>query len=371
MTLVHKPMSIWVLTEHKNATFTINFALPASRGPKSEHIRLTSWSSDDVSRIGLPGFLETLQRHLTAVPPEAVIFSRYVHPHGWEILEALQRRGVTCLFHLDDRLDSIPPAISDRYGAKYDAAYRADLDECLRRADGILTSTSPLADQISHIYPGKPIRRLQGIYYVAQPELTLQGVRSSLARLKRRTLKRTTLTVGYMGTISHERDLLPIVPQIHDLMRRNPAVAFETFGLPVPQSLSNAFPDRTRQFGFSRSYDDFLRTLYELGWDIGLAPLVNDNFNHAKTITKFVEYSACRVPTLAARCEPYSRVPRDAICLASDGDWISEIERLLIDSSIRRQQTLAARRYCKVSASANGATACLIDTIRECSGNAQ
>jgi hypothetical protein len=227
----------------------------------------------------------------------------------------------------------------------------AELHACILASDGVLASTPILAAHLAVRYPRHNIRTVLGVCYDRAPGWTAQGTRSRLARFKRRLSTVGVQTLGYMGSSSHLRDLATATPQIAELMRARPNLRFETLGLPAPDVLKIEFGDRIGQFGYSRSYTEFLSTLYELNWDLGLAPLVQDDFNRAKTATKFVEYTACGVPTLAEDVAPYSSVGREhyAIALASGGAWARVASDLLSSPAIRHQQLRRAQALCRSS----------------------
>lgn len=129
--------------------------------------------------------------------------------------------------------------------------------------------------------------------------------------------------VGYAGSRSDLRDLELVVPALQELMARRPDVHFETFGMPAPQALALRWPDRVSTVGFSPEYGGYLRTLYTLGWDLGLCPLVDDEFNRCKTATKLAEYTACGIPALCSDVVPYRQVLGrvSAAPLVAPGDW--------------------------------------------------
>jgi glycosyltransferase involved in cell wall biosynthesis len=277
--------------------------------------------------------------------------------------------GIVTIFHLDDLLQQMPADIGPKYAATYSDAYMAELHACILASDGVLASTPILAAHLAVRYPQHNIQTVLGVCYDPAPGWAAQGIRSRLARFKRRLSSVGVQTLGYMGSSSHLRDLATVTPQIAELMRERPNLRFETLGLPAPDVLKNEFGERIGQFGYARNYTEFLSTLYELNWDLGLAPLVQDDFNRAKTATKFVEYTACNVPTLAEDVEPYSSVGReyDAIALASGGAWAKAAAELLSNPASRHRQLRRAQALCRSSFTATAALGQMLAAIDELS----
>jgi GT2 family glycosyltransferase/glycosyltransferase involved in cell wall biosynthesis len=77
--------------------------------------------------------------------------------------------------------------------------------------------------------------------------------------------------------------------------------------------------------------------LYQLNLDIALAPLLNNEFNRAKSINKLLEYGACGYYTLCSNIKPYEGVTCPLLPYKVDA-WVSEIEKCLVDLDDTRQK---------------------------------
>lgn len=340
---------LWLFTEHRNATALINFELPQMASTKQMNVSYESWSSQEVASLGLDALTALLKDKASASTPDAAIFSRFVLPHGLALIALCRSLGVKTFFHLDDLLLQLPTDIGQKYSEVYSAKYVAELQACILATDGVLASTPVLAEQLATRHPQLNIQTILGVCHVELPGWKLPGIRSRLARLKRKLTTSGTQTLGYMGSSSHERDLATISPQIAELMRAKPHIHFETLGLSAPKALKAEFGNRVREFGYTRNYAEFLAALYELGWDLGLAPLVQDDFNRAKTATKFVEYTACGIPTLAEDIETYASLDRQhvAISLATKGAWANAADQMLSNPARLNRQLLQAQQLCR------------------------
>ena len=79
--------------------------------------------------------------------------------------------------------------------------------------------------------------------------------------------------------------------------------------------------------------------------DIFIAPLVDNEFNRAKSHLKYLEYGAMQVPGIFANLEPYSAVVSDGMngfLAATQDEWYEKISRLIEDSDLRKKIGKAA-----------------------------
>jgi hypothetical protein len=358
---------LWLFTEHRNATFTINFSLPCKAAGAQREVQYESWSGEEVNQQGVVQMISTLRMRASAALPDAAIFSRFVTPHGKTLIDLCKSLGILTIFHIDDLLQEMPTDIGEKYTSVYSSAYMAELQKCISATDGIITSTAVLAKHLAKLYPQHEIRTIKGVCYAPTSAWSTQGLRSRVARANRKLSTLGIQTIGYMGSSSHLRDLATVTPQIADLLRTRPKLHFETLGLPAPDTLKAEFGNRVREFGYSRSYPDFLHTLYELDWDLGLAPLVKDDFNQAKTATKFVEYTAAGIPTLAENIDPYASVDphKKAIALANNEHWVEVATNLLSKPYLRQQQLRHAQVLCQSSFDGTSALNQLLLTLSQ------
>src|SRR3546814_18963939 len=91
-------------------------------------------------------------------------------------------------------------------------------------------------------------------------------------------------------------------------------------------------------------YDDYVVDLRRRGWSLGLSPLCNNPFTRMKTYTKWVEYTAAGIPTIASDHPVYRDCCADgAARLVTDGDWHAALPDLLV-AIVARQTILAHAR---------------------------
>jgi glycosyltransferase involved in cell wall biosynthesis len=338
------PQTVAVFTEHRNATHHINFVAPFEGGAAGPGVGFTL-SGDEIAALGAADLHARLEHACTSRRIGLAVLSRLVGEGADSVRTYFQRRGVPVCFHIDDWLFGLPPDLGPPYVARYDHAFGVRLQAALQAADAVLCATPHLAALVRARVPGKPVLTLPGICYRPFPGRR-PALRARLARARRRLVQRRRVVVGYAGSSSHLRDLALVLPALHQLMERHPAVHFQTLGMPAPACLAARWPGRVSALGYSRDYAGYLRTLYELGWDIGLCPLVDDEFNRSKTATKLAEYTACGVPALCSDVVPYRDVLATApgARLVPAAGWPQALQDWCSDETARRAGWRAAEQ---------------------------
>jgi glycosyltransferase involved in cell wall biosynthesis len=89
---------------------------------------------------------------------------------------------------------------------------------------------------------------------------------------------------------------------------------------------------------------DWPEQVVGLGLDIGLAPLVDNFFNRAKSNLRYLEYSASKMATVASPVEPYKIITDGKGLLASTTEeWIDHISSLIEDK--KKRTTIATNAF--------------------------
>jgi len=78
----------------------------------------------------------------------------------------------------------------------------------------------------------------------------------------------------------------------------------------------------------------FPAIMRKANFDIGIAPLKDNEFNHGKSCVKFYEYAAAGAVTLASDVHPY----KDEVgytAKAKTKEWVKKLEKLIVDKKFR------------------------------------
>lgn len=154
------------------------------------------------------------------------------------------------------------------------------------------------------------------------------------------------IRIGYIGTPTHDQDLEIVVQAVQKISQE--------FGEKVEVEVIGAFERRAPMFGKrvalpkKTEYPNFVEWLGKrVHWDIGIIPLVDDEFNRSKSFLKFIEYSALNLAIVCSDVETYSSVAKDgvnALVVSNTTDaWYKALRKLVVDKSLRR--SLAANAY--------------------------
>ncbi len=265
--------------------------------------------------------------------PTLVIFSRYGVPYA-DVLPALfKARNVATVYHTNDDLLNIDPALEEIQQRKSDPVVLRVRKRLLEQTDLIYASTAALGDRLAHQFPQQTV-------FSARCTPYLDFLISSEPDRKK------ALTFGYMGSKGHQADLNAIAPQIAQILTDYPQVRFETFGtIEMPEALK-IFSQQTKAYGTEPDYAKFLNQLQQLNWAIGLAPLQNTEFNQCKTASKYVEYTACGIATLASDGPVYAQFTPEQILTVASDQWFNKIQQLIEDETLRNRLVTNSQAHC-------------------------
>lgn len=154
------------------------------------------------------------------------------------------------------------------------------------------------------------------------------------------------IVLGYMGTASHEADLLSILEPLRSLLHRyRDRISLELVGVIDPyrkKAMFGNLPVSVKTVPIECvEYPDFVQWMRDsLQWDIGLAPLENTPFTACKSDIKWLDYSMLGVPAVFSSSEAYDgSVTNNETGLIADTieDWYNALEKMINDTALRKQ----------------------------------
>lgn len=229
--------------------------------------------------------------------PDYVIFSRYALPHGEKLLSFFKSKGVLCFYQIDDMLLELEEHLGSKVNSNHNRpeVLRARLN-LLNQVDYVCASTPALAENLS-----KRLNRKNILYGPPPPYLG-----ELIEKPSQRILNPSRFTIGYAGSKSHKGELSLIEKGLFEIMTQQPKIHFEIAGtLSFPQNWLETFPNRMHHLGSFQPYPNFLEKLCTMTWNIGIAPLVESNFNSNKSYIKLLEYALAGIPSLASNHPVY------------------------------------------------------------------
>jgi glycosyltransferase involved in cell wall biosynthesis len=148
------------------------------------------------------------------------------------------------------------------------------------------------------------------------------------------------IRIGWSGGASHENDLKIIESVVHKTLAKHPTVVF-CFVHGVPEFLKGI--DRVEAVALGNDFvriDRYPQFLASRGFDIGIAPLVDNSFNRGKSNLRWLEYAGLKVPCVASRVGHFAETitqAEDGLLCDSEQDWLDSLDFLIHDENARRK----------------------------------
>jgi hypothetical protein len=295
-----------------------------------EELRKHGW----VSGMGFPGFSE--QKGFGLIVNEGQII------HGWDIivfkllmqkkvLEGMDRAkqlGQKIVVDVDDWFDGLSK--SNRAYTATDPKNNPDNNreiyaEIIQRADAVITSTPFLFNYYANKRPN---------VFMVRNGIDIERWK------KKRFLGQRRLRIGWVGaTPWRSNDLEQLTPWFSDYIQSrslyfhhsghtvDAPAAYDVLGVPAEYAKTNSLVPIL-------SYPKLFEPI-----DIGIVPLNNIPFNHAKSFIKGLEYAAAGVPFVSSYSPEYEHLSDQGIGrIANTADeWQYHLDELL-KPNVRRDE---------------------------------
>jgi glycosyltransferase involved in cell wall biosynthesis len=274
---------------------------------------------------------------------DVIVFMALHAEHSLDLFRALKKRHHNKKFvmDIDDNVLSIP-----EYNAAYDhynhgKAMSLIAVEQMKLSDALFVSTPELGRAYSKFNPN--------VHVVENLIDTALWRASSPPRHR-------ALNIGWVGGGTHGEDLAIAKPAILNILRDYPKAKFTCLhGAPkffkhkdgcrmadrsmeYPPCIECGGHDRliwTHEFKTIKKYPRWVNS-HE--FNIGIAPLVDNDFNRGKSNLRWLEYSAMGIPTVASRVGHFAETLKDGenVLLAENEEQFEiALRRLLDDPELR------------------------------------
>jgi len=147
-----------------------------------------------------------------------------------------------------------------------------------------------------------------------------------------------TVTIGWAGAPVNIPNIERLEPVLSELLSKYPFLKLAVFSGKRP-NLKCPFDYYSFEPG---KEPEFVRSL-----DIGLLPLVNEEYSKGKSPIKAIQYLACGVPVVGNPIGATKEILNDdnSIAVSSDEEWIAALESLVKDNQRRASMGRAGRAH--------------------------
>ena len=144
---------------------------------------------------------------------------------------------------------------------------------------------------------------------------------------------------GWQGGASHYEDLYMAKDAIVETLKRYSNTKFVYFGDVRFMGLFKDAPQNQIELHPWVGHASYPYKLALLNLDIGLVPLVDNQFNRNKSAIKWMEYSAMKVMTIASDLPPHTGVLENGntALMVSDSGWSEALAKAVENAPLRAQ----------------------------------
>lgn len=268
------------------------------------------------------------------VGADVAIAQRFCTPEGLARFRAMKGRGVKIIYDIDDDLFCVPEHCKDSWPVFLLPQTRNSIVAMLNEADMVTVSTRSLAESMSR-YTSTPIRVVENCIDLGHADWSI----------KHRPPKDDQVVIGWHGSCVHVGDIPIISDAIKTVLQERENVRLKLNG----HFTYELFGDNLKGFGNRVTMDGWIdpmmlyRGLSEV--DIGICPLIDNQFNRCKSNIKWLEYASVEVPCVVTPMPPYEMCEDgvDVLFARNKDEWVNNLLRLVDNASLRRTIGLAAR----------------------------
>lgn len=280
--------------------------------------------------------------------PDVVVFGR-TYPVAFDpikIMKDYKAAGKRVVYDMDDDFWQVA---KDNPSSLASNANKDQYEGMIKEADEVITPSPVLANKFKKLDKKKRV------------SICPNGI--DFEEYKLRDGGNEELVIGYMGASSHWKDLCLITGALEKLAKKY-EFRFDVYGLcsePLEsliyfhqKYLAGQFqPEHNEYFKSSLDFFDGLKrlrgrhypfmppelhptVLHRVNFDIGIAPLEDNEFNRGKSNIKFYEYASVGTVCLASDVEPYKQEVGYR-CKNTEKGWYDALEKLIVNKKFRKE----------------------------------
>ncbi|QMV40769.1 glycosyltransferase family protein [Cohnella cholangitidis] len=257
---------------------------------------------------------------------DIVIFFRTVSNEAYKLLELAREMGKKTVYVIDDHFMAMSPA-SEMGNYYHDPNKRANYVKFLKNTHIVKVASKFFARHLeTHFNPNKIVCFAGSVDF------------SIFSGLEKSNKHEDKIVIGYEGG-KKLAAFDPVIDALRGILRTyGEKIRIEFFGY-IPDGLVGK--PQVFYNHHDSDYRNFLKSLYRLKWDIGLAPLENTLLHDCKTNNKFREYAACRIPGIYSKSKAYEDWVEDGengmLASGTRDDWYEAMAELIEKPDLREK----------------------------------
>lgn len=273
---------------------------------------------------------------------DVFVFQRVASPKVCEIIKKLKEAGKKVIFETDDYLHNTPEYNPAKENEK-NKEYMESMSEIIRISDLLTVSTDFLKQE--YLQMNSNIKVLPNCV----------NEEHWAGNINNKKLDSNIITIGWSGSNTHSKDLEIVTDALAELINNDKKLRLLTIGWDGKTKIRtkegikfyDAFSkiDDNKKLCFSWSDYPHRVEKYMRFVDIGIAPLLYNNFNKCKSNVKFLEYSMLDIPTIATDIEPYQNTTSTLIKNNRYDKWYKKIKEMIENKEHRINEGIKSHQY--------------------------
>jgi len=253
--------------------------------------------------------------------------------HSEAILEKMRlakRQGILTVYEIDDDLFNTPKDFIEPYKFYANPEVSGNITKFINEVDIVTASTQYLAEHMHKRAPNTPI-------FVVENYLDVDMWMRAYA--EKQTIDTDKITIGWMASGSHAIDAPLVMDALLKIMKEYDHVNLHLIGWVGWKQLGKEFKPFKDRIVTEKWIDVNILPQYMKDFDIGLAPLVDNEFNRSKSAIKAYQYWALSVPAVCSDLHPYRGIIENDVngfLVKSKDGWYDSLKSLIDNDKKRR-----------------------------------
>ena len=259
---------------------------------------------------------------------DTIFVQRISDWNSFYVLQKLKEAGKKIIYDIDDNLFDLPSYHPAKNKFGNDAIESAKAVMLL--SDRIVTTTEILRRTLIE-WVGDDI---ENNIFVIPNAIDFENYTSRDIYPIRGNEVDKPFRILWSGSATHEQDFSEVIDALDEFLynHQEDNVRLMIMGyLPIciRKKYAEKHWNKKIEYVEFRNIETYFKMISNVHSDIGIAPLVNCEFNRNKSNIKWQEYTIADIPTFASDMPPYSNTIKnkhDGLLLNSKSDWLSAFE---------------------------------------------